>query len=84
MILDPAHRPVARLEPTVRVCRWNYGTSDATSWFLVLLDATRDHPVQEELSAHTRAAAGWLENALGRGGGFVRCGPRRFAGGLAQ
>ncbi len=61
-----------------------FGTSDATSWFLVLLDATGDRGLQAELAVARAAAAGWLERALRLGGGFVRCGPRRHPGGLAQ
>ena len=37
-----------------------YGTSDATSWFLVLLAATGDAALQAELApAVERPAAGW-------------------------
>jgi glycogen debranching enzyme len=61
-----------------------YGTSDATSWFLIVLDATNDAPLQTELNASWRAAGGWLERALDNGHGYVRCGPRRYPGGLAQ
>jgi glycogen debranching enzyme len=61
-----------------------YGTSDATSWFLVLLDATGDRALQSELAGNRAAAAGWLERALDAGGGFVRCGPRHHTGGLQQ
>lgn len=61
-----------------------YGTSDATSWFLILLNATRDATLQSALSAAWRAAGGWLERALDNGNGYVRCGPRRYPGGLAQ
>ncbi|HEY6933580.1 MAG TPA: hypothetical protein VI452_09285 [Marmoricola sp.] len=61
-----------------------YGTSDATSWFLVVLDATADAALQAELADARAAAAGWLEQALRDGGGFVRCGPRRHPGGLVQ
>jgi glycogen debranching enzyme len=61
-----------------------FGTSDATSWFLVLLDATRDAALVEELETARDAAAGWLERALVAGRGLVRCGPRRHPGGLAQ
>ena len=61
-----------------------FGTSDATSWFLVLLDATRDEALADELVEARRAAAGWLEGALTAGGGLIRCGPRAFSGGLAQ
>lgn len=61
-----------------------FGTSDATSWFLVVLDATDDAALAEELTDAWRAASGWLERALAEGRGLVRCGPRRFTGGLAQ
>ena len=61
-----------------------YGTSDATSWFLVVLAATGDAELQEELSANREAAGRWLESALSAGRGFVRCGPRQHPGGLAQ
>jgi glycogen debranching enzyme len=61
-----------------------YGTSDATSWFLVVLAATEDAELQTELSAHREAAASWLESALDAGRGFVRCGPRNYPGGLTQ
>jgi glycogen debranching enzyme len=59
-----------------------YGTSDATSWFLVLLDATADPNLQRELAPAREAAAGWLGRAVADG--FVRCGPRRHPGGLSQ
>jgi glycogen debranching enzyme len=49
-----------------------YGTSDATSWFLVLLAATGDGALAHELEGNWRAAGAWLEGALERGGGFVR------------
>ena len=61
-----------------------FGTSDATSWFLVVLDATRDADLAEELREAWVAAARWIEGALVAGDGLVRCGPRRFSGGLAQ
>ena len=61
-----------------------FGTSDATSWFLVVLEATRDRALADELAEAREAAAGWLERALSEGGGLVRCGPRTFPGGLAQ
>jgi glycogen debranching enzyme len=61
-----------------------YGTSDATSWFLVVLAATGDAELQAELSAHRDAAGRWLESALAAGGGLVRCGPRQHPGGLTQ
>ena len=58
--------------------------SDATSWFLVVLAATGDAALQEELSANREAAGRWLESALAAGRGFVRYGPRQHPGGLAQ
>ncbi len=61
-----------------------FGTSDATSWFLVVLDAMRDEGLGRELAPARRAAGAWLERALDEGGGLVRCGPRLFPGGLAQ
>ncbi len=61
-----------------------FGTSDATSWFLVLLDATRDPMLARELAVARAAAAGWLERALASGRGLVRCGPRTHPGGLDQ
>jgi glycogen debranching enzyme len=61
-----------------------YGSSDSTSWFLVLLDATRDAAVQAELAEARAGAARWLERALEDGAGFVRCGPREYPGGLQQ
>ena len=65
-----------------------YGSSDSTSWFLILLDAvldaTGDAALRAELAPAAAAAAGWLDRALTAGGGLVRCGPRAFPGGLAQ
>ncbi|HET8560522.1 MAG TPA: hypothetical protein VFL69_08405 [Marmoricola sp.] len=61
-----------------------YGTSDATSWFLVVLDATGDTALQDELAGTRAAAAEWLERALDAGDGLVRCGPRVHPGGLQQ
>jgi glycogen debranching enzyme len=61
-----------------------YGTADATSWFLVVLDALGDAALTRELDATWRAAADWLAGALDAGGGLVRYGPRRGTGGLAQ
>ena len=52
-----------------------YGTADATSWFLVLLAATRDADLAAELEPAWRAAAGWLAGALDAGGGLVRHAP---------
>lgn len=61
-----------------------YGSADGTSWFLVVLAALGDTALADELSAAWRAAAGWVERALGRGGGLVRYGPRHARGGLVQ
>jgi glycogen debranching enzyme len=61
-----------------------YGTADATSWFLIVLAALDDAALTAELEPAWRAAARWLVRALDRGGGFVRYGPRRSPGGLAQ
>jgi glycogen debranching enzyme len=61
-----------------------YGSADATSWFLIVLAALGDAALAAELEASWRAAGGWLERALARGGGLVRYGPRRGAAGLTQ
>ena len=61
-----------------------YGTADATSWFLVVLDALGDAALTQELEPAWRAAAGWLAAALDDGGGLVHYGPRRGPGGLEQ
>jgi glycogen debranching enzyme len=61
-----------------------YGSADATSWFLVVLAATRDRALAAELADSWRAAAGWLERTLDRGGGLVWHGPRNYPGGLSQ
>jgi glycogen debranching enzyme len=61
-----------------------YGSADSTCWFLVLLASLDDRPLAAELEPLWRAAGGWLERALERGGGLVRHGPRRAPGGLAQ
>jgi glycogen debranching enzyme len=61
-----------------------FGTSDATSWFLVVLDAVGDGGLVEELTDARAAAARWLEQALSAGDGLVRCGPRERRGGLSQ
>ena len=50
-----------------------YGTSDATSWFLVLLAALGDGALASELEPSWRAAGDWLAGAIARGDGFVRC-----------
>jgi glycogen debranching enzyme len=61
-----------------------YGSADSTAWFLVLLASLGDRALAAELEPAWRAAGSWLEGALDRGGGFVRHGPRRAPGGLAQ
>jgi glycogen debranching enzyme len=61
-----------------------YGSADGTSWFLVVLAALADPELEAELAEHWRAASGWLERALERGGGLVRHGPRQSSGGLVQ
>jgi glycogen debranching enzyme len=61
-----------------------YGTADATSWWLVLLDATGDAALARELEDAWRAAAGWLERALDAGDGLVRHGLGAPAGSLTQ
>ena len=61
-----------------------YGSADSTSWFLVVLEALGDDALSAELEPARRAAAGWLERALERGGGLVRYGPRTSSGGLVQ
>jgi glycogen debranching enzyme len=48
-----------------------YGTADATSWFLVVMAASSSG-LADELEGSWRAAAGWLDRALERGGGLVR------------
>jgi glycogen debranching enzyme len=61
-----------------------YGSADGTSWFLYVLAATEDAGLAEELEPAWRAAGGWLERALERGGGLVRWGPREAGTGLSQ
>jgi glycogen debranching enzyme len=61
-----------------------YGSADSTSWFLVLMAALNDASLTAELEPAWRAAGGWLERALERGGGLVTYGPRAFPGGLVQ
>jgi glycogen debranching enzyme len=61
-----------------------YGSADSTAWFLVVLDALGDDRLTEKLEPNWRAAGDWLARAVARGGGLVRHGPRRAAGGLAQ
>jgi glycogen debranching enzyme len=52
-----------------------YGSADSTSWFLVVLASLDDSQLAAELEPAWRAAGGWLERALERGGGLVRYGP---------
>ena len=61
-----------------------YGSADATSWFLVLLDALGDARLGRELEQSWRAAGDWLARTLDAGDGLLRYGPRRGTGGLAQ
>jgi glycogen debranching enzyme len=61
-----------------------FGTADATSWFLVVLDATGDAALAAELEEAWRGAAGWLAHTLDAGGGLLRHAPGAFAGGLTQ
>lgn len=61
-----------------------YGSADSTSWFLVLLASLGDSSLAAELEGAWRAAGDWLAGALRSGGGLIRHGPRRGAGGLAQ
>jgi glycogen debranching enzyme len=61
-----------------------YGSADSTPWFLVLLATLGDEALTAELEPAWRAAGAWLEQAVARGGGLVRYGPREPAGGLSQ
>jgi glycogen debranching enzyme len=61
-----------------------YGSADSTCWFIVLLAALGDAALADELAPSWRAAGGWLERALERGGGLVTFGPRAAPGGLVQ
>jgi len=84
------YRPVA--EPRFAAAGWPvrdgelryYGSADSTSWFLVVLAALQDDGLAAELADARRRAGEWLARALDAGGGFVRYGPRRAPGGLAQ
>jgi glycogen debranching enzyme len=49
-----------------------YATADATSWFLVVLAASRDGELVAELEANWRAAGRWLSAELDAGGGLIR------------
>jgi len=61
-----------------------YGSADGTSWFLLLLASLGDGALNTELAASWRAASAWVEEALKRGRGLIRHGPRTEAGGLVQ
>jgi glycogen debranching enzyme len=61
-----------------------YGSADATSWFCVVLAATRDERLAQELEAAWRAAGGWIVRTLDSGGGLLRHSPGSFPGGLSQ
>jgi glycogen debranching enzyme len=61
-----------------------YGTADATSWWLVVLDALDDQELAGALEPAWSAAAGWLWGALERGEGFVRHGLHAPTGSLAH
>ena len=61
-----------------------YATSDATSWFLVVLERVGDAALAAELEPTWRAAARWLAGALEQGGGFVRHAPEHPPGALTQ
>jgi glycogen debranching enzyme len=63
-------------EPPLRY----YATADATSWFIVLLAATGDAALQEELDEARAGAGRWLAGALDAGGGLVRHAPGRWPG----
>jgi glycogen debranching enzyme len=81
-----------RAEPRFAAAGWPvrdgrllyYGSADSTSWFLVVLATLGDAGLTATLEPAWRAAGGWLERALARGGGLVRHGPRVRSGGLAQ
>jgi glycogen debranching enzyme len=61
-----------------------YGSADATAWWLVVLAATGDGGLAAELKRAWLAAARWLEDALDRGGGYVRHGDAAPPGSLSQ
>jgi glycogen debranching enzyme len=84
------HRPVAELRyaqegwPVRDGQLRYYGSADSTPWFLVVLASLGDSELASALEHAWRAAAGWLERALERGGGLLRHGPRHAGGGLLQ
>jgi len=57
-----------------------WATADATSWFLVVLDALADPELTAELRPAWQAAAGWLERSLVAGNGLIRHRPGSRAG----
>jgi glycogen debranching enzyme len=61
-----------------------YGSADATSWFCVVLRATRDKLLAQELEPRWRAAGDWIARALDSGAGLLRHSPGSFPGGLSQ
>ena len=61
-----------------------YGSADATAWWLVVLAALGDRRLATELEPARRAAAGWLEEALERGHGYIRHGAGATPGSLTQ
>jgi glycogen debranching enzyme len=61
-----------------------YGTADATSWFCVVLAATGDLGLADELEPAWRAAGAWIVRTLDRGDGLLRHAPGAFSGGLTQ
>ena len=61
-----------------------YGTADATSWFLIVLDALGDAALARRARAGVARRRGLAGAGAGRGRRLVRYGPRRGGGGLAQ
>jgi glycogen debranching enzyme len=61
-----------------------YGSADATSWFCVVLLATNDERLYQELESAWRAAGDWIARTLDSGGGLLRHSPGSFPGGLSQ
>jgi glycogen debranching enzyme len=61
-----------------------FGSADSTAWFLVVLAATQDRTLADELGGAWRAAGDWLARALDAGDGLVRGWLHPGAGGLTQ
>ncbi|HMJ95631.1 MAG TPA: hypothetical protein VK486_07250 [Thermoleophilaceae bacterium] len=80
----PASFAAAGYHPASRNGFRYYGSADATAWWLVVLAATADRGLAAELEPAWQAAAGWLEEALDRGGGYVRHGAGAPPGSLSQ